>query len=90
MSLFGENSRLIGSIYSWVDVPGAEHNLIRQATAAGLWGEKGSPLVHTELARSKKYSYGDCWTYENHVSQELPAWQLFVYVCMCMFALMWM
>lgn len=40
MSLFGENSRLIGSIYSWVDVPGAEHNLIRQAAAAGLCGEK--------------------------------------------------
>lgn len=55
MSLFGENSRLIGSIYSWVDVPGAEHNLIRQAAAAGLCGEKKavpSPILNWPEAKN--------------------------------------
>lgn len=42
LSLFGADSRLIGPISSWVDVPGARHNLIRQrrVAAAGLCWEK--------------------------------------------------
>lgn len=64
MSLFGENSRLIGPISSWVDVPGAEPNLIRRAAAAGLCGggkAVPSSMVNRPEAKILLWRLLDMW-----------------------------
>lgn len=79
LSLFGADSRLIGPFSSWVDVPGAGHNLIRQRRSATAWEEKevSSSLFRWPEAEILLWACGYC------VSDDLTGWKFFVRVCMC-------
>ena len=96
LSLFGADSRLIGPISSWVDVPGAGRNLIRQrrsATAGAVWGERGSPLVRVELGRNLPMeTAGHIETVSARTCQDDSSLCVCVCVCvrMCEYAFVWM
>lgn len=92
LSLFGAGSRLIGPISSWVDVPGAGHNLIKQrrSATAGLRGEKKELPLSVLSWPEAEILLWDHWAYGNCVSEDLSGWQLFVCVGMCEDAFMWM
>lgn len=88
LSLFGADSRLIGPISSWVDVPGAEHNLIRQRRAAlplGLscGGRKRKSPRPCWAGHRRNSSYGDCWAYGNCHQGIVGLTAPCVFVCTC-------